>query len=140
MKMKFPKEYIKHGDFVLHSGEHSEIFYDVEEIVTNFIYFRELLQQIPLSNHYVGILTGGGLMAIGAHVRNPGSKLSLIKGEKLIGARPIGEWMLIDDVVTSGKSLENAVRIIGNVPRRIFVAVDRRPENKNPKVSSIFEL
>jgi len=75
-----------------------------------------------------------------AHVRFPGSKFSMMKEGKLLGEIPTGKWTLIDDVSTTGKSLLEAISLIGTLPEKILVAVDRRPENKNPEVNPFFEI
>jgi len=82
--MKFPEKYILHGDFVLHGGQRSDVKYDVEELMTNPIYFNHILRAIPFRDHYIGIATGGALMAVMAHARNPGTQFSYIKKEGLL--------------------------------------------------------
>ena len=139
-KMRYPKEYIRIGNFVFNSGQRATRKYEVEELMTNTFYLQYMLKNIPLSSHYVGIASGGAFMAVAAHVRNPSSKLSIIKKkEGLFGERPIGKWILIDDVITTGGSLRRALKLIGSKPEAIIVAVDRREKNENPKVHSIFE-
>ena len=140
--MKFPELYTRHGEFVLHSGQKSDILYDVNALLTDEVYFKCVFSQIPSSEHYIGIVTGGALMALMAHIKFPDSKFSMIKEGELVGAHPNGGWTLVDDVITTGKSLLEAISLIGtdNFPERILVALDRRPENKDPIVSSIFEI
>lgn len=140
MKMKFPEKYIKHGDFTLHSGQRSNVKYEVEEVMTNHFYFNFILGNVPFSNHYVGITTGGLIMAVAVHTENPASKFSYVKDGKLVGDRPEGGWMLLDDVTTTGKSLDEAISIVGKKPTEILVVVDRRERNENPFVNSIFDL
>ena len=140
--MKFPEKYIKHGNFILHSGQTSDIFYDVNALLTDNFYLRYLLDEVPRSKHYVGIVTGGALIAIIAHIhhgRFPGSKFSMIKDGELKGEIPDRDWTLIDDVVTTGNSLLEAIITAGSKPKNIFVVVDRRERNENPEVNSIFE-
>jgi orotate phosphoribosyltransferase len=138
--MKFPEKYIKHGDFVLHSGKRSDIFYDVTKALTDNSVFDFVVLNIPLREHYIGIATGGALMAIAAHTEySPLSKLSIIKESKLLGEKPKGEWILFDDVVTTGNSLLEAIALCESNPSEIIVAVDRRRQNEKPKVRAIFE-
>jgi orotate phosphoribosyltransferase len=135
--MKFPEKYIKKGKFKLHSGDESNIFYDVNELITDDYYFEYILRNVPSSAHYIGIATGGAIIAREiSRIKN--SKCSFIKDNELKGERPKEKWVLIDDVTTTGSSLENAIEIIGKNPSQIIVAVDRRFQNKNPKVYSIF--
>jgi len=60
--MKFPEQYIKHGNFDLHSGGSSDIFYDVNALLTDEVYFECILSRIFPSEHYVGIVTGESLL------------------------------------------------------------------------------
>jgi len=137
--MKFPEDYIKRGDFVLHSGQHSNILYDVNTLLTNDFYTRYILNKIPESGHYVGIATGGAIIARIASFERM-ARFSMVKDGELKGEIPNGYWVLIDDVVTTGKSLEEAIKLAGSPSKGIFVGVDRRERNENPKVCSIFEL
>lgn len=128
------------GERILHSGQSTSVFYDVNALLTERTYLDYILHRIPCSEHYVGIATGGALIALAAFQKNPTSKFSMIKDGELKGALPLDEWILVDDVVTTGNSLTEAIKIIGEVPSKIIVAVDRRTENKNPEVKPIFEI
>src|SRR3989344_3104174 len=146
-KLPFPEKYIKHGNFVFNSGVLAKTKCEVEEMLTDPFYLSYLLERIPLSSHYVGIETGGAYMAMAAHIRNPGSKLSFIKKqegkkEALLGEKPNGRYGLVDDVTTTGGSLERAISLIGNSPEFILVAVDRREKKEKIaglEVISVFE-
>jgi len=129
--MRFPERYRKQGKFILHSGQNSYVFYDVNAMLTSDYYLRQILDKVPMSDHYVGIVTGGAIIArlISSERK---SKFSMIKDEELKGDFPSGKWILIDDVVTTGASLEEAVKIVGKNPEEIFVVVDRRTKNANP--------
>ena len=141
MKPKFPERYIKTGERILHSGQTTDIFYDVEELMKDGFYFDLLLGYISFSGHYIGVETGGRIMVEAAHGESPWSQFSYVtKGGKLEGNAPSGEWVLIDDVVTTGRSLLEAISIVGIQPERIIVAVDRRDRNENPVVNSIFQI
>ena len=61
--MKFPDKYIERGEFTLHSGKKSNLLYDVNALLTDENYKRILLDKIPRSDHYVGIATGGAIIA-----------------------------------------------------------------------------
>ena len=136
--MKFPEKYIKRGRKKLHSGSITDIFYDVNSLITEDFYVRCLLDNIPDSGHYIGIATGGAIIArLVSWIR--GKKFSMIKDGELKGDLPTGNYILIDDVITTGASLEEALEIIGRSPSGIYVCVDRRPKNENPQVYSIFE-
>lgn len=135
--MKFPDKYIKKGRCKLHSGQISNIFYDVNAMLTDDYYIQQILEKISFSEHYIGIATGGAIIARLISRERKGSKFSMIKDRELKGDFP-DRYVLIDDVVTTGSSLEEAVKTIGKIPDKIFVVLDRRSENKNPKVYSIF--
>lgn len=129
--MRFPEQFIKRGKFKLHSGKESNIFYDVNALLTNREYFNNIIKSIPIENvTYVGIVTGGAIIA--SHF----SPFAMVKDDELKG-KINGEYFLIDDVCTTEKSLKDAIKIIGKEPKRIFVVVDRR---KNKNLNSIYEI
>ena len=139
--MKFPEEFIERGQRILHSGQTSDTFYNVNRLLMSDLYLRHILRKIPANEHYVGISTGGALIAMAAHTQYIYSKLSIVKDGQLLGERPSeAQWYLIDDVVTTGRSLLEAISLAGNKPKEIIVAVDRRIENKNPIVRTLFEI
>lgn len=137
--MKFPEKYVKREERILHSGQSSNVFYDVNGLLTDDFYLRHIYHKIPFSKHYVGIATGGAIIAGIASFERM-SRFSIVKDGELKGEIPNGDWVLIDDVVTTGKSLEEAIKLAGSPPKEIFVGVDRRQENKNPEVIPIFDL
>lgn len=125
----------------MHSGQHSNIFYDIEALMNDEFYRTLLIGHIPFSRHYIGIETGGKKMAKIAHEESPWSKFSFINKEGiLVGDKLEDEWLLVDDVVTTGASLLEAISIVGSNPREIIVAVDRRLENRDPSVIPVFEI
>ncbi|MDO8517653.1 MAG: hypothetical protein Q7S33_06030 [Nanoarchaeota archaeon] len=136
--MKFPEKYTKHGEFKLHSGETSNILYDVNALLTDNFYVGEILSKIPSCPHYIGIATGGAIVA-SLISRERKSLFSMIKDRELKGKFPLTDWILIDDVITTGSSLEEAINIIGKIPSKIVVIFDRRAKNKELEVYSIFE-
>jgi len=140
-KIKFPEQYILRGDFRLHSGERSTIKYDVEMMMTNPFYLHYILDKMPFSDHYIGIASGGALMALATHCENPTSQFSIIKKVEFLGERPTRPWALVDDVTTTERSLREAILIVGSEPEEIIVAVDRRePINKMLKITSLFYI
>ena len=140
MKLKFPEEFIEQGERVPHSGQISDTFYNVNRLITRNFFLRHILRNIPANEHYIGISTGGALIAMAAHTQYIHSRLSIIKEGQLLGERPSeAQWYLIDDVVTTGKSLLEAISLVGSNPKEIIVTVDRRPENANPEVRAIFQ-
>ena len=131
--MNFPEKFIKRGKFKLHSGGETEIFYDVNELLTDNEHFSNVISFIPEDKvTYVGIATGGAIIA--SHFR----PFTMIKDGELKGKLE-GEYYLIDDTCTTEGSLNEAIRIIGRNPKSIFVVVDRR-KIKNLKLIPIYEI
>ena len=142
--MKFPQKYRIEGEFNLLSGRKSNLFYDIEQMLLDPFYLHYIADNIPFSRHYVGILTGGLMMAQAAHMKYRDSRLSYVKKDNaFVGQKPEGEWMLIDDVVTTGGSLIKAISLAESHPKRIFVAVDRRDEKEKIsgiEIETLFEI
>src|SRR3972149_8134595 len=128
--MKFPEEYIEINEKRLHSGGSSKYFCNFEKLLTDTECLDEIYRKIPFNRHYVGIITGGGLMAMALHARNwlagGRGKISFIKNGELWGHSPEDNWILIDDVTSTGNSLRQAIATIGKDPYLIYVGVDRR--------------
>lgn len=138
-KIKFPEKYVRKGKFVLHSGQKSHFLIDVNALLSDNFYLNLITDKIPLAPHYIGIATGGAVL--GRMVsKDKGVKFSMIHDKELKGEVPEGDYLLIDDVVTTGNSLKEAIRIIGRPPKQIWVCVDRRTKNEGPKVNSLFEI
>lgn len=147
--MKFPEEYIKKGRFVLHSGEITDTFYDVNRMLTSNNEMCKIVEFIkrpyklgivilhvgkPLFDTYVGIATGGALIA--SQFRP--CKWAMIKDGELKGEVE-GDYCLIDDVVTTENSIRDAINIIGRKPKKTFVVVDRR-KNKIMEIESMYQV
>jgi orotate phosphoribosyltransferase len=124
-KMKFPEKYILKGEFTLHSGEKTDIFYDVNALITDPLYFAKIYSWISRADHYVGIATGGAILA-GMLSVGHFSFFSMIKDKELKGRMPKGNWTLIDDVATTESSLREALSLVDSEPKEIFVVMDRR--------------
>lgn len=139
-KMKYPEKYIQRGRFVLHSGQKTDILYDVNALLTDDFYAKYVVSMIPDNGHYVGITTGGALIAAMVWESRPFSRFSMIKDGRLKGEIPSGEYLLIDDVTTTEASLREAIGTIEKKPSEIIVCMDRRLEDKTLKVNSIFEV
>ena len=123
--MKFPEKYIKRGKFKLHSGCITNIFYDVNAMLTDTKLIWDILEELPDCKIYVGIATGGAIIASQAE------NWAMIKDGELKGEVK-GKYCLIDDVCTTETSLREAIKIlqekVGKYPEEIFVVVDRRRE------------
>ena len=128
----FPKQFIKHGKFRLHSGGYTDTFYDVNEMLTNSRYKVMLQDYMVVSgcDTYVGIVTGGAILASYA------INFAMIKDGQLKG-KVKGNYCLVDDVCTTESSLKEAIKIIGRTPSDIFVVVDRR-KKKTLKLTAMY--
>lgn len=134
---KFPKQFIKKGKFKLHSGEITDTFYDVNEMITDSDSFDKIMDEISKYaldiDCVVGIATGGAILA--SHRPAP---FSMIKDKNLKG-KVVGDYLLIDDVCTTENSIKEAIKIIGRKPKAIFVVVDRR-NKKTLKINSMYQV
>jgi len=134
--MKIPKRFIKKGKFNLHSGQISKIFYDVNKMLTDKKQFTKVLHKLNKLTFgiefAVGIATGGAIIA--SNFR----EWAMIKDGELKG-NVYAPYILIDDVCTTENSLNNAIKIIGIQPAKIFVVVDRR-KKKTLKINSLYRV
>lgn len=136
--MKFPERYIKRGKFKLHSGQTSNILYDVNSMITNNFCLRGIKEYIHLyvkpCATYVGIATGGAIIANSVSL----FQWAMIKDKELKGKIKM-PYILIDDVCTTESSIKEAIKIIGKKPKHIFVVVDRR-KKKTLEIQSMYNL
>ena len=131
--MNFPEKFIKSGQFKLHSGEESQVFYDINALLTDSEQLNNILSSIPKEDiTYVGIATGGAIIA--SHFK----PFAMVKDSELKGNIQ-GDYFLIDDVCTTEGSLKEAISIIGREPKKIFVVVDRR-KTKNLNLVSLYKI
>ena len=134
--MEFPKQFIRKGKFKLHSGQTSNIFYDVNSLLTNYSEWIKVREGIPKHfRTYVGVATGGAIIA---SQFNTYKNWAFVKDGELKG-KIEGNYCLIDDVVTTEESIKEAIKIIGVKPEHIFVVVDRRT-TKKLKIQSLYDV
>lgn len=139
------EKYTKKGLFKLSSGQLTDTFYDVQEMLAENL--RRIRYQIPRGyDTYTGIATGGAILASHAVEINEKNmsypNFVIINKEDELKGKVIGKVLLIDDVVTTENSVRRALQLI---PRghetEIFCVVDRRkPELKSLKISSIYQV
>lgn len=135
---RFPEKYVKRGRFKLHSGGKTDRFYDVNSLLTDRKYFNRIIDAVPRADYYVGIATGGAIIASGVALERS-QNYAMVKDGELKGDKPRGDWVLIDDVATTENSLREALRIVCSIPRKIFVVVDRR-KKKELKLEAMFKV
>ena len=133
---EFPKEYIKKGKFKLHSGQISNILYDVNAMLTDYKEWIKIREAIPKHfSNYVGIATGGAIIV---SQLNTYKNWLMIKDGELKGDFSYHkDYCLIDDVCTTEASIKEAIKIIGKKPKEIFVVMDRR-EKKTLDIISLY--
>ena len=137
--MIYPEKYIKRETMELHSGGTTDIFYEVNALITDDYYRDFILKNLPRAAHYVGIATGGAVIAAIACERYRVG-FSMVKDREIKGKMPLGDWVLIDDVVTTGNSLLEALKLFNTKPKEIFAVVDRRKEKGKLNISSLFKI
>lgn len=127
---EFPEKYIRRGKFKRHSGGTTDTFYDVNALLTDTKHRHNITRKIPECDSYVGIATGGAIIA------SQCVNFAMIKDGELKG-KVEGDYCLIDDVVTTESSIIKAISIVGRPPKHIFVVVDRRG-GKYMKIKAMF--
>lgn len=150
--MEFPNGYIKRRGpdeepFILHSGKRTRVLYDVNAMLMDPSCRRDILRFVYDSGerHFVGIPTGGAIIAVAAADAYRGVRCSIVKDGELKGPVPEGSYLLIDDVVTTGCSLSEAFDVleghgIGD-GARIVAVVDRRPRgDRKVNVTALFDV
>ncbi len=148
--MEFPEEYIKRAEegaeFTLHSGRKSRVLYDVNAMWENAYWRAKIFESVPSGEHYVGIRTCGEKIAKAvSEIR--GKPYSAISKEGVLEwGVPLKSCILIDDVATTGKSLEEALEVLKSKgiyqdDVDIFVVVDRRLEsNRLLNLHAMFDV
>lgn len=133
--MIFPDKFKKRGNFTLHSGGVTTVFYDVNLMLTSRVELRRICRAVPrYFGSFVGIVTGGAIIA-SQFKRWAMVKDGVLKG--LVSKR----YCLIDDVCTTENSIKQAIKVIGRKPSTIFVVVDRRPiKERTIKIKSLYDV
>lgn len=141
-------KYTHQGNFKLHSGQYNDTFYDVKEmIVDNKLY--EILDYIISNldiyrfNTVVGIESAGAIIASHLPMKIHDLRLAIITKENKIVGKVVEPYLLIDDVISTGRSIQDAIDSIGTHPTNIFSVVDRRDIKSsfgNIEVESIFKV
>jgi len=147
--MDFPNEYIERAPagepFRLRSGGESMVRYDVNAMLMDPVWRERIVENIPDSPHYVGIVTGGAIIAVQV-ADESGRDVSMIKDGELKGMAPTGRCLVIDDVCTTERSLRETREVLvrsGVRGDKIYgyVVVDRRPKGERfMPIGSLFDL
>lgn len=129
-EMIFNKCYTE-GEYTLHSGDSSNFIFDVLKVVHNPIFINYLPTFLKNDNHLVGIEFGGALIAAMS-----GKPFSIVRKDGTIYGSIPDNYTLVDDVVTTERSLREAIDFIDKYPYDIKCIVDRRV-NETAKICSV---
>lgn len=113
------------GNFILHSGEKTDYFFDVMKLIDDAEFAEYFMKFVEKDEFLVGIEFGGAILAAAscrpfAVVRKDG---------KVYGKIP-KNYTLIDDVITIGNSIQDAIKAIGYYPYLIKCIVDKRENHR----------
>lgn len=158
LKFVLEEKLLKFGDFVTKSGRKTPYFFNVGNIHfgSNLKKLADFYARFILDNHialptifgpaYKGISlsisTSIALSDLGKEVAfSYNRKEAKQHGEKgnIIGRPLEGEVLIIDDVITSGMSIEESIEIIKSfkaVPKYVVVALDRQEASLHSQESA----
>lgn len=157
------KNIIKYGDFTLKSGQKSHIYFDLRTLIAHPLILNHILDTLfekYIKNltfkHICGLAYTGIPMASGISLKYNIPMLMVRKERKEYGTKKLIEGLyntydmclIIDDVITTGSSLIENIKILkkeGLVIHNIVVILDRRPVNERGdiegvEVHSLFKL
>ena len=145
------EKYTKHGDFTLHSGEKSDVFYDIQKMMVNELDY--LLSEIPKTyDTYIGIVPVGSVLAgcLQYKMKNElgyRSNFAIINKEYELKGEIYGKCLLIDDVCTTENTFRKSLKsIYTNASTQwtdidLFCVVDRRDKyHQLFDIQSIFKV
>jgi len=129
-------KYIKYGEWEIHN----DTLYDIKSLIMDNSNVDEVCKQIPMDvNTLVGVDGSASMIATCRTVAlNKTKTLAYIKGDVLKG-NVVGDYCLIDDVVTTETSIRKNIEIIGKPPKYIFCIVDKRIF-PGLKIKSMFKI
>lgn len=133
---------IKEGDFVLKGGEKSNLYFDIKKAYGNPTLFKEILSEvsklIPKEATCIAGSGNGGIPLATALSLETNKKLSIVRDvEKNHGTRQMidgyipqdsDKVVVVDDVLTSGTSLRNTIKNLGDVTIIKCVVILKRGE------------
>ena len=115
------EKYKKTGNFVLSSGEQSNVYYDLKEAMGDPVILNDVIKKIEAKHDMswidviIGIEYGGVPLAVGLSLKTGVPFAVLRKKEKehgmkkrIEGYQRVGNVLLLDDVRTTGASIQNA--------------------------------
>ena len=126
LKKVIESKYLHYGDFTLSSGQKSNKYFDIKSMIGNFDQYvledalTDKLHRDIDHNTYSclgGLELGGALIVAALKPSNLHSKCFIRKGDtkrvhglkKMIEGNPISPILLVDDVVSTTKTLRDAI-------------------------------
>lgn len=130
------EKYKKTGDFTLSSGEKSDFYYDLKEAMGDPLILKDIIEKIIKTHNFdeidviIGIEYGGVPLAVGVSIAT-GKPFAVLRKKKkaygtekrIEGYQGFGKVLLLDDVKTTGGSIEKAKEYLFDMGYRV-VAVD----------------
>jgi orotate phosphoribosyltransferase len=119
---------IKKGDFILKSGEKSNIYFDIKKAYGNPEIFKKIVLEIsaliPVGVTCIAGSGNGGIPLATAVSLNLNKKLSIVRDvvknhgtkDMIDGYKPnkSDKVVIVDDVLTSGTSIRNTIKNLGD--------------------------
>ena len=110
----------KEGDFILHSGDKSDVLYDVLEVVGTKKFLNSFKKFIRKEEYLVGIEFGGAILAAMS-----GKPFGIVRKDGTVYGEIPNNYSIIDDVITTGNSIESAIFRIQKRPKHVCCIVNR---------------
>ena len=120
-----------YGDFILHSGDKSNVLYDVGKVITNPEFIKQFRTFIEHQKFLVGIEFGGAMLAALS-----GKPFGIVRKDGTVYGDIPDTYTLIDDVITTGASIDAAIDSIGKEPSKICCIVNRSEH----KIESMWDV
>ena len=127
---------VKKGEFTLSSGKKSDVYFDIKEVMTHpdFLkaYVNRMTKMYDLFDYdaFAGVELGGVPLAVALSISTGKPYLIIRKDEKRhgLGGRIIGDVrgqsvLVLEDVVTSGKSLLSVLKACEDAGLKVGGAV-----------------
>jgi len=140
------EKYKKHGNFTLKSGKKCDVYYDIKEMMGEPANLEEIVQRIRFQHeiNFIDVIIGieyGGIPIAVALSLNTGLPFAVLRKEqkthgtknRIEGSKVIGNALLLDDVITTGETVDNAKIYLESKGYKVIATdcvVDRSLEEK----------
>lgn len=126
---------IRRGNFKLHSGQTSDILFDVMLLINDGSFLCEWETFFDYDDRVIGIEFGGAVLAMLANV----SSAAIIRKDGTIYGEIKPNYILVDDAITTENSIRRAIDCIGYPPKTIKCVVDRREKESDLPIKSLYK-